>query len=184
MGRTSHSTPKRSTAPASGSAWIAVVVILWALGVTAASADCPANTWPRDLYTGPGGGMSTGPGGGLYTGLNRLAQGVVHRRVRPSRRTKAFKDGVDGKTTDTKNIDRGILVVPPTIRPNTNPMIGGRADAPSPQAVRGSAPPTATESIPIRNAPMTYPTLFMRGVFIAVSSGPAPSHSYHLLESQ
>jgi len=23
--------------------------------------------WPRDLYTGPGGGLSTGPGGGLST---------------------------------------------------------------------------------------------------------------------
>ena len=26
------------------------------------------STWPRDLYTGPGGGMYTGPGGGLYNG--------------------------------------------------------------------------------------------------------------------
>jgi hypothetical protein len=26
------------------------------------------NTWPRDCYTGPGGGLYTGPGGGLYTG--------------------------------------------------------------------------------------------------------------------
>ena len=26
------------------------------------------NTWPRDRYTGPGGGLYTGPGGGLYTG--------------------------------------------------------------------------------------------------------------------
>ena len=24
--------------------------------------------WPRDLYTGPGGGLYSGPGGGLYTG--------------------------------------------------------------------------------------------------------------------
>ncbi len=24
--------------------------------------------WPRDKYTGPGGGLYTGPGGGLYTG--------------------------------------------------------------------------------------------------------------------
>jgi hypothetical protein len=24
--------------------------------------------WPRDQYTGPGGGLYTGPGGGLYTG--------------------------------------------------------------------------------------------------------------------
>ena len=26
------------------------------------------NTWPRNRYTGPGGGLYTGPGGGLYTG--------------------------------------------------------------------------------------------------------------------
>ncbi len=25
--------------------------------------------WPRDSYTGPGGGLYTGPGGGLYAGL-------------------------------------------------------------------------------------------------------------------
>ena len=25
-------------------------------------------TWPRDQYSGPGGGAYTGPGGGLYTG--------------------------------------------------------------------------------------------------------------------
>jgi hypothetical protein len=24
--------------------------------------------WPRDRYTGPGGGLYTGPGGGLYAG--------------------------------------------------------------------------------------------------------------------
>ena len=24
--------------------------------------------WPRNLFTGPGGGLYTGPGGGLYTG--------------------------------------------------------------------------------------------------------------------
>ena len=24
--------------------------------------------WPRNNYTGPGGGLYTGPGGGLYTG--------------------------------------------------------------------------------------------------------------------
>lgn len=27
-----------------------------------------SNSWPRDRYTGPGGGLYTGPGGGLYTG--------------------------------------------------------------------------------------------------------------------
>jgi len=26
------------------------------------------NTWPRDQYSGPGGGLYTGPGGGMYTG--------------------------------------------------------------------------------------------------------------------
>lgn len=26
------------------------------------------NTWPRDLYTGSGGGLYTGSGGGMYTG--------------------------------------------------------------------------------------------------------------------
>ena len=26
------------------------------------------NKWPRDRYTGPGGGLYTGPGGGMYTG--------------------------------------------------------------------------------------------------------------------
>lgn len=26
------------------------------------------NTWPRDQYSGPGGGLYTGPGGGLYSG--------------------------------------------------------------------------------------------------------------------
>jgi len=26
------------------------------------------NTWLRDQYTGPGGGLYTGPGGGMYTG--------------------------------------------------------------------------------------------------------------------
>jgi len=26
------------------------------------------NTWPRNQYTGPGGGLYTGPGGGMYTG--------------------------------------------------------------------------------------------------------------------
>ena len=47
-------------------------------------AQCPKGTWPRNLstrmgggmsrgpdggmYTGPGGGMYTGPGGGMYTG--------------------------------------------------------------------------------------------------------------------
>ena len=27
--------------------------------------------WPRNRYTGPGGGLYTGPGGGLYTGPDK-----------------------------------------------------------------------------------------------------------------
>jgi hypothetical protein len=61
---------------------IPVVVVLWAaLGhvqtsISAAKAKNPKgdvmkveeNGWPRDHYTGPGGGLYTGPGGGSYTG--------------------------------------------------------------------------------------------------------------------
>jgi hypothetical protein len=36
--------------------------------VPLAAVEDLANTWPRDSYTGPGGGLYTGPGGGLYTG--------------------------------------------------------------------------------------------------------------------
>lgn len=30
--------------------------------------DAPLAGWPRDSYTGPGGGLYTGPGGGLHVG--------------------------------------------------------------------------------------------------------------------
>jgi hypothetical protein len=44
-------------------------VMLWVpVDGVAQENDCPAGTWPRDMYTGPGGGMYTGPGGGMYTG--------------------------------------------------------------------------------------------------------------------
>ena len=33
-----------------------------------AYAECPRGSWPRDQYTGPGGGNSFDPGGGLYRG--------------------------------------------------------------------------------------------------------------------
>jgi len=33
-------------------------------------ADCARATWPRDQYSGPGGGNSSDPGGGLYRGPN------------------------------------------------------------------------------------------------------------------
>jgi len=45
------------------SAW--VVLLLVALS-SAYAAD--KVTWPRDQYSGPGGGAYTGPGGGMYTG--------------------------------------------------------------------------------------------------------------------
>jgi hypothetical protein len=42
--------------------------ILLALLSAHVFAECPEGTWPRDQYTGPGGGAYTGPGGGMYTG--------------------------------------------------------------------------------------------------------------------
>ena len=36
--------------------------------VSTAFAECPDGTWPRNMYSGPGGGLYTGPGGGMYTG--------------------------------------------------------------------------------------------------------------------
>lgn len=36
--------------------------------LVAAAGGGERNMWPRDQYTGPGGGRYTGPGGGLYTG--------------------------------------------------------------------------------------------------------------------
>jgi hypothetical protein len=38
------------------------------ISVPASLVTAVSNTWPRDSYTGPGGGLYTGPGGGLYTG--------------------------------------------------------------------------------------------------------------------
>lgn len=38
------------------------------VGVGAYVEPMAEQTWPRDRYTGPGGGLYTGPGGGLYTG--------------------------------------------------------------------------------------------------------------------
>ena len=38
------------------------------LTVSFAYAECPEGTWPRDQYSGPGGGAYSGPGGGAYTG--------------------------------------------------------------------------------------------------------------------
>ena len=37
-------------------------------GETMPTFDDGPKGWPRDSYTGPGGGLYTGPGGGLYTG--------------------------------------------------------------------------------------------------------------------
>jgi len=37
--------------------------------MTSPNWNCPHGTWPRDMYTGPGGGMYTGPGGGMYMGI-------------------------------------------------------------------------------------------------------------------
>ena len=61
-----------------------VIFTLWFLAVIPATAfaDCPEGTWPRDLYSGPGGGLSTSRGGGLYTGpgggLSRSPGGGLH----------------------------------------------------------------------------------------------------------
>ena len=44
------------------------IVFCLALFPASAFADCPEGTWPRDLYSGPGGGLSTAQGGGMYTG--------------------------------------------------------------------------------------------------------------------
>ena len=44
------------------------IVFCLALLPASALADCPEGTWPRDLHSGPGGGLSTGPGGGMYSG--------------------------------------------------------------------------------------------------------------------
>lgn len=44
------------------------LVLLAACFVPTAFAECPQGTWPRNLYSGPGGGLSTEPGGGMYEG--------------------------------------------------------------------------------------------------------------------
>jgi len=41
--------------------------LLWVPVDGAAQTYCPEGTWPRDLYIGPGGGLSTVKGGGLST---------------------------------------------------------------------------------------------------------------------
>ena len=41
--------------------------LLWVPVDGAAQIYCPEGTWPRDLYSGPGGGLSTVKGGGLST---------------------------------------------------------------------------------------------------------------------
>ena len=42
------------------------LVMLWVpVDGVAQEAHCPEGTWPRDLYTGRGGGLSTSRGGGL-----------------------------------------------------------------------------------------------------------------------
>jgi hypothetical protein len=45
-----------------------LLVLAYLFTVSYAFADCPEGTWPRNQYTGPGGGMYTGPSGGMYTG--------------------------------------------------------------------------------------------------------------------
>jgi len=46
-----------------------------------AAANCPKGSWPRSMYSGPGGGLYTGPGGGMYTGYIP-ARAVVCIRAR------------------------------------------------------------------------------------------------------
>lgn len=43
-------------------------IIVMTLTISAANAECPQGTWPRDQYSGPGGGLYAGRGGGLYKG--------------------------------------------------------------------------------------------------------------------
>jgi len=47
--------------------YLLAMATLFAVMATAVHAG-EAKTWPRDLYSGPGGGMCKGPGGGLYAG--------------------------------------------------------------------------------------------------------------------
>ena len=47
---------------------LVLVAIASLLIISVAHAECPQGTWPRNQYSGPGGGNYSGPGGGLYTG--------------------------------------------------------------------------------------------------------------------
>ena len=39
-------------------------------------AECPEGTWPRNLYSGPGGGFYEGLGGGMYEGHQEYCSNI------------------------------------------------------------------------------------------------------------
>jgi len=49
--------------------------------------------WPRNRYTGPGGGLYTGPGGGMYTGPGEYMRNIppIHIFIRELEKRELFE---------------------------------------------------------------------------------------------